>query len=552
MYEYITELLEYINNVIWGLPTIFLLVSTGLYLSIKLRFFQILKIDLWVKNTIFKIFNSNKTNKISNTLSPFQTFCTALSSTIGTGNIAGVAAAVSVGGPGAIFWMWVSAIFGMMTSYSENILGIYFRKKNEEDQWMGGPMVYIKEGFKNKKALSLLSKPLSVLYCIFLIGASIGIGNMVQTNSISESLNTSLNIPGIFSAFLITVVTYIIISGGLKRIGGFTEKVVPFMSLFYIGSTLFIFVSNSNNCSYVFASIIENAFCFNSVSGAACGVIFKKCISTGFKRGVFSNEAGLGASVTVNSLSNIKEPCEQGMWGIFAVFTDTIIICTLTAFALLSTTVEAYNIDYAIKNLSSTPSYVYLSSDENNDKATVHITDNKENFVLKAELNNNKIRIVKTDKKTYTNIMQINGEYDEHGKLKTIDLKEIDGVSLVSVVFKETFGKFSTIILTISIVLFSFSTVIGWNLYGTKAVEFLSGTKNVKLYNAIYIIASFIGSIIKLSLVWTFSDIFNGLMVIPNLIAILALSPVVKKVTINYLKRLKDKNIKPITDAYSQ
>ena len=551
MYENFIKIIENISSAVWGMHTVLLLIGTGVFLSIKLKFFQLCKAKLWISNTALKLFSKdNKTTSDKNSLSAFQAISTALASTIGTGNIAGVATAISAGGPGAVFWMWISAVFGMMTSYTENVLGIYYRKKNSKNEWNGGPLVYINEGLKNKKGFSKASGVLTFLYALFLIGASFGIGNMVQTNSISESLKTTFNIPVYISALVISVITYAIISGGLKRIGSFTEKIVPFMALFYIATTLYIFISNAENTGYVFTSVFSSAFSLKSAVGGLLGEAVRKCISVGFKRGVFSNEAGLGASVTVSSCCELKEPCEQGMWGIFGVFTDTLIICTLTAFVLLSTTVDAYNINYAVENIHTVPIYVYICDADNKSKATVHLTDTNENFIYEIDNSGNLQTLKKTDKKTYTNIMKLYCTYDENSKTKNMYLEEIDGVSLVSVAFEEHFGKLSSALLSVSIVLFSFSTVIGWYFYGSKAAEIISGRKSKK-YNLLYALFAFSGATVKLTLVWTVSDIFNGLMAIPNLTALLMLSGEVKRITQNYLRRKNGEQLTPIISAYN-
>ena len=551
MYKDVLNIFEGISSVVWGMPTVILLVGTGVLLSFRLKFFQLTKGSVWIRNTFVKIIDKNShTSDDSNSLTPIQAICTALASTIGTGNIAGVAAAISIGGPGAVFWMWISAFFGMITSYSENTLGVFYRKRNNNGQWCGGPMIYIHEGLKRRKHISILSKPLSIAYSVFLIGASLGIGNMVQANTVSDSLKSTLNISVLFTGIIISAITYIIISGGLKRIGSLTEKIVPLMAIFYIVSTLYIFISNSENIPYVFSSITENAFSVKSVSGGIFAASLKKCISTGLKRGVFSNEAGLGASVTVSSCSSLKEPCEQGMWGIFGVFTDTIIICTLTAFAMLSTSVEAYNIDYAINNITQSPMYVYITSDEYKNKAVLPLADKSENNVMKIENDGGVYKITKTDKTTYTNIMKLSADFDKQKNIRSIKLEEVEGVSLISIVFKESFGNLSSIILSASIVLFSFSTIIGWYFYGAKAIEFLTKKNKTKKYDIIYGLSAFLGSVIKLDLVWTFSDILNALMSLPNLFALIALSEDVKIITDNYLRRLKKENIKPVTGAY--
>lgn len=554
MYEKFMSAAESISSVVWGTPTIILLVSAGLFFSVSSGFFQFTHITLWLKCTLGKLLKEKTVKeKDENTISPFQAITTALASTIGTGNIAGVATAISLGGPGAVFWMWISAVFGMMTSFSENTLGIYYRKKDENGSFQGGPMQYIKAGLSKNEKLKGFGKLLSVLYAVFLLGATFGIGNMTQANSVSDSLSTCFKIPTAFTGLILSAITFVVISGGVKRIGNLTEKLVPFMALFYIITTLIVFLSNFKSFGYVFSSIFKSAFSLTSVTGAVSGQAIKNCISTGFKRGVFSNEAGLGASVTVNSCSSTKEPCEQGMWGIFGVFVDTLIVCTMTAFVLLSTTVEAYNIEYALKNSSAEIQYVYIGNENFQKSKRVYITDTKANKTYKIKNipnTNGYFETERTDKYTYTNIMRLHRQYDKNGRLTYISLQEADGVSLVSIAFKERFGTFASALLSISIVLFSFSTIIGWSFYGTKATEYLFGKGSTKAYKLIYTALTFCGSVLKLSVVWAVSDIMNGLMAIPNLIGILALSKKANEIRENYLLRKKGIKVKPMLSAF--
>ena len=269
-------------------------------------------------------------------ISQFQSLCTALAATIGTGNIAGVAAAILSGGPGAIFWMWIVAFFGMMTNFSENVLGIYYRRRNEKNEWSGGAMYYLKYGLGSKKGCQFIGTALALMFSVFCILASFGIGNMSQINSIAVNMNSAFGVPHFVTGFILMLLAGLVIVGGLKRIASVTERLVPFMAVIYLIGATVIVVINADMLGAVFASIIKGAFGMRAVGGGIVGSGVAYAMQWGMKRGVFSNEAGLGSSVMVHSSSNVREPVVQGMWGIFEVFTDTIIVCTLTAFAVLS------------------------------------------------------------------------------------------------------------------------------------------------------------------------------------------------------------------------
>ena len=333
--EIIKNINDAVNSVVWGVPMLILIIGTGIYFSFRLGFFQLFRFKHVLKSTIFSAFGKKK-DKNRNALTPFQAMSTALAATIGTGNIAGVASAVAIGGAGAVFWMWVSAFFGMMTSFAENVLGVYYRKRNEKGEWSGGAMYYIGEGLKNKK----LAKVLSVLFAVFCVLASFGIGNMSQVNSIAASLESAFNIPPAAVGIVLAVIVGFILVGGVKRIGAVAEKIVPFMALLYILLTLSVVIVNIKAIPEVFSSIFKGAFGIDAVAGGISGALIKEAVTLGFKRGVFSNEAGLGSGVIVNSTADVKEPVEQGMWGIFEVFFDTIVVCTLTAFTVLTTGVH--------------------------------------------------------------------------------------------------------------------------------------------------------------------------------------------------------------------
>lgn len=329
-----------INNVVWGIPMLILIIGTGIYLTAGMKFFQITRIRHWMNETFLAIFKKKHvtahTGKDEQSISQFQALSTALAATIGVGNIAGVAGAIITGGAGAVFWMWLSALFGMMTNYSENVLGIYYRRKNAKDEWSGGAMYYLQDGLKGKKMIGALAKPLAVLFSLFCVFASFGIGNMTQVHEIASSLQDTFSIPPLATGIIIAVIAALVILGGIKAIGNVAEKIVPFMACVYILGTIIVLILNITSVPAVLSAIFTNAFGLRPIAGATVGVMIKQAMTMGFKRGVFSNEAGLGSSVMVHSASNVKEPVIQGMWGIFEVFFDTIIVCTLTAFTILS------------------------------------------------------------------------------------------------------------------------------------------------------------------------------------------------------------------------
>ena len=329
-----------VNGFVWGLPMLVLLVGTGILMTTLTKWFQISHFKHWVKNTIGGIFKDSHvtahTSDDDMQISQFQSLCTALAATIGTGNIAGVAAAIAAGGPGAIFWMWIVAFFGMMTNFSENVLGIFYRRRNERNEWCGGAMYYLKDGLGAKKGCAAIGSVLAVLFSIFCILASFGIGNMGQINSIAVNMNSAFHIPHFATGVVLMVLAGLVIVGGLKRIAAVTEKLVPFMAVIYVVGAIIVLVVNIDQLGAVFASIIKGAFGMRAVGGGIVGSGVAMAVQWGMKRGVFSNEAGLGSSVMVHSSSNVREPVVQGMWGIFEVFTDTIIVCSLTAFAVLS------------------------------------------------------------------------------------------------------------------------------------------------------------------------------------------------------------------------
>ena len=479
MYEIIEKINTAINNVVWGIPMILLILCTGIYLTIRTKFFQITKAKAVCNETIGGMLKKDKRKtKEKNAISQFQALCTALSATIGTGNITGVASAILTGGPGAVFWMWVSAFFGMMTSYSEKVLGIYYRRKNSDGEWCGGAMYYLSDGLGSKKGMKKVGKLLSVLFSIFCIFASFGIGNMTQINNISGNMKKAFGIPELATGIILMIIASLIIIGGIKRIASVTEKIVPIMASLYIIGSLTIIFTHYEAILPSFKAIFTLAFSVKAVAGGIIGTFIKKVIVSGFQRGIFSNEAGLGSSVIVHSASNVKEPVKQGMWGIFEVFFDTIIICTMTALVILTT-----------------PNIINLEDGTH----------------LREGLSNS---------------------------------------TLVNDAFSNTFGQAGTVFIAIAILMFSFSTVIGWSYYGTKSFEYLFGSKAIIGYKIVFSIAVIGGAVMGENLAWSISDTLNGLMAIPNLIGVISLSGIVIKITENYVSRhFKGQNIQPMLSA---
>ncbi len=475
---------EVVNNIVWGWPALILLAFVGVLMTCVTKFFQISHIGHWFKKTIGAIFkDKNVTGHTKDkSISQFQSLCTALAATVGTGNIVGVAGAIITGGPGAVFWMWVIAFFGMMTNYSENVLGILYRRKNKNGEWSGGAMYYLRDGLGAKKGCKWIGKALAVLFSCFCLLASFGIGNMTQVNSISGNMDSVFGVPTWITGIAILIVAGLVIVGGLKRIASVTEKIVPFMVILYIVGTLIILVTNFTQIPAVFVAIFKGAFAWSAAGGGIVGYGIKLAIEQGMKRGVFSNEAGLGSSVMVHSNSNVKEPVAQGMWGIFEVFADTIIVCSLTAFAVLSS-------------------------------GLVDLTTGK--------------------------------------ALVAYQGVELTKANIVSTVFSMHFGFIGGAFVAIAVMLFAFSTVLGWSHYGTKTCEFLFGERSTLVYRIIFVVAIFGGAVMGDNLAWDLADTFNGLMMIPNLIGVLVLSPVVFRCTKNYVDRhIRGMDEKPILSMF--
>ena len=450
--ETITTVNAAVNSFVWGVPAMICIVGVGLWLSFQTKFIQFRRFGTSMRETFGKMFH--RTDATQGAVTPFQAVCTALAATVGTGNIAGVAGAIAIGGPGAVFWMWCSALLGMCTKFVEVTLAVRFREKNREGDWVGGPMYYIKNGLPKKWHF------LAVLYAILGMLTVFGTGNATQVNAIITAVDTailnfhqmgtrqlaSLNL---VIGILIALTVALVLVGGLKRIGNVAEKLVPFMALVYVLMALGVLALNLNRVPDVFASIIKGAFSPSAVTGGAVGSMFL-CMKKGVSRGIFSNEAGLGTGSIAHAASDVDDPIRQGYFGIFEVFADTIIICSMTAFVIL-----------------------------------------------------------------------VSGEHITYGAAAGAELT-IGG-------FTAVYGSWASLLAAVAMCCFAFSTIIGWGLYGTRCLEFLVGSKANRGFMIVYSFVAIIGATVDLGLLWDLSETFNGMMVIPNLIALFLLSGTVAK-----------------------
>lgn len=448
-----------VNNFIWGVPAMICIIGVGLYLSIRTRFLQIRKFPYAIKTTIGRVFRKREAS--DGAMTPFQAVCTALAATVGTGNIAGVAGAIAIGGPGAVFWMWISAALGMCTKFSEVTLAVHFRETNARGELIGGPMYYIKNGLgKNWRWLA-------ALFSLFGVLTVFGTGNATQVNTITTAINSALlnyhlinedavSTSNLIIGIIIAILVATVLLGGVKRIGRVTEKLVPFMALIYIVLSLGVILLNLNRVPSVFASIVEGAFSPASVTGGVVGSFFLS-MKKGVSRGIFSNEAGLGTGSIAHACADTKKPVKQGFFGIFEVFTDTIVICTLTALVILC---------------SGTP----------------------------------------------------------------VGYGEAAGAELTISGFTSTYGNWVSIFTAIALCCFAFSTIIGWGLYGARCIEYLLKEKSIKLFMVAYSLVAIIGATADLGLMWSVAETFNGLMAIPNLIALFLLSGTVARLVKQYFE----------------
>ncbi len=460
MLEIIEKINSAVNNFVWGVPAMICIIGVGLLLSVRTGFLQIREFPYMLKVTIGRMFHKKEAEEGS--MTPFQAVCTALAATVGTGNIAGVAGAIAIGGPGAVFWMWVSAFLGMCTKFSEVTLAVHFREKNEKGDYVGGPMYYIKNG------LGPQFMWLAVIYSVLGILTVFGTGNATQVNTITAAVDSALLSYGIISpdmtrtvnlvlGILITLVVLLVLVGGIRRIGRVTERLVPFMAVLYVVLAVGVLVLNAGRVPGVLAVIVKSAFSPSAFTGGLIGSMFVS-MKRGVSRGIFSNEAGLGTGSIAHATADTRDAVRQGYWGIFEVFADTIVICTLTALVILCSGVEV--------------SYGAAAGAE----------------------------------------LTISG-------------------------FVCVYGSWISVFTALAMCCFAFSTIIGWGLYGTRCCEFVFGTKYNKVFMIIYSLMALVGATMDLGLLWSIAETFNGLMAIPNLIAMFLLSGTVVKLVKEYQRK---------------
>lgn len=502
-----------INGVVWGWPMIILILGTGIYLTVRTKVLQVRKFGTSWGETIIPTVKSMvvKKDKVSGgmkkekTISPFEAFATAISGTVGTGNIIGVTSAIMTGGPGAVFWMWISAFFGMVTNYAENVLGMYFRKKGSDGEFSGGPMQYLSEGIgrdvkgKGGSFLKGFGKVLGVMAAVFCVLAAIGMSG-AQTNNIAGTFEdifgsvqgVDTNVVVLIVGIVVAVMLALVILGGIKSIGRVASILVPFMSVVFILMALIIIFANITMVGSAFALIFSNIFSFETAIAGVGGYVFAQIIQKGLARGVFSNEAGLGSSVIAHSASATREPVKQGLWGIFEVFFDTFIICTLTALVIL----------VSFGNEAGMTDVLYYVDANGNSLSTTVVS-------MRA--------------------------------------------------FQGLFGDVGTVIYATIIPLFAFTTILAWSYYGEKCVQFLfrkTGDKGQKIatvvFKVAYVLLVIVAAIMDNTLAWEISDTFNGLMALPNLIGLVFMGGLVAKITKNYFDRKAGKDVVPMLSVYPE
>ena len=444
-----------LNSFAWGPLMLLLLVGTGVYLTCRVNWLQVTHFGRILKNTVGTLFKGQSKKDHGVNISPCEAVTTALAGTVGTGNIAGVTGAIFTGGAGAVFWMWVAAFFGMVTKYAEIVLAMKYRIKDDKGIYHGGPMYYIENGIGKSW------KWLAVVFCLLGGFATFGIGNIAQSSEISGALKDLFNLPPIASGILIAILVGLVTLGGIKRIGKVTSLLVPFMSVFYVLAGIILILMRITDIPGVFAQIFKGAFSFKSIGGGLFGYTIMMAMKQGFARGVFSNEAGLGSAPIAHAASSTEEPCEQAIWGVFEVFIDTIVICSITAFAVL-----------------------------------------------------------------------LSGILDAEGGLGAFTSKGAAAAAAFNTILPGTLGGK---IIELSLLFFALSTILSWAYYGENCWFYLTNSSTVVLiYKVIFSLVCIVGAVGSGTLMWDIADTLNGLMAIPNLIALLMLSGTVAALTKKY------------------
>lgn len=459
MVLYMEQIVHTLQRFVWGPGMLVFFLATGIRFTVQSGFFQFTKIPIWMGKTIGALRKDREMRRSGDehSISQFQSFCTALAATLGTGNITGVATALVFGGPGSIFWLWVSAFLGMMTGYAENYLGIKYRYRNSEGKWIGGAMVYMERGLK--------CRPLAVVFALCCMGASLGMGNMVQGNSMAKGLEAAFHIPSFVTGTVCMILVAVVVTGGMKRIAAFTEKLVPVISVAYLGGALIVLGTNLSMTAEAFGMIFREAFQLRAAAGGAAGYTMMQAVRMGIARGIFSNEAGLGSSVMAHAQADVKKPEIQGMWAMAEIFIDSVVVCTITALVILVSGVYEPSV-----------------------------------FLEKI-----------------------------HGGMEPVDGTTLTGMAFGTVIpFGEQFLAAAT-------VLFAFATIVGWSYFGEQTAAYLGKEKGTAVYRLVYILLTLPGCIAAPQLIWELSDALNGMMAMPNLVALFFLGNEVK-----YIKKTAD------------
>lgn len=449
-----SNLLNTLSGIIWGPIMLLLLVGTGCFLTIGLTFMPLRKLGYAFR----MLWQGRKSTDEEGDITPFNSLMTALSATVGTGNIAGVATAIALGGPGAVFWMWMTALVGMATKYGEAVLAVRYREVDSRGRYQGGPMYYIKNGLGEKW------KWLAFLFALFGTIAAFGIGNTIQANSVADAASANLQVPVWLTGILLALMTAIVLIGGIKSIGKVAGKLVPIMAIAYVAGSLLIIFLQIEQVPAAFATIVNDAFTGSAAAGGFAGSTIMLAIRFGVARGVFSNEAGLGTAPMAHAAAKTDSPVRQGLIGMLGTFIDTIILCTMTALVIV--------------------------------------------------LSNG-----------WTQLDPASGE-------------QLTGAALTSFAFGQGLPDIGQYIVTFGIILFAYTTLLGWSFYGERCAEYLFGTRVIPVYRVLWIMAIPLGAVAELNPLWLMADVMNGLMAIPNLLALLLLSPVIFRITRDYFSRI--------------
>lgn len=540
--ELLRSLINSANDILWGAPMLAMMLASGAYFSVRTGFFQLRRAGTWMKSTIFSRGNSSSGGSIT----PFQAMSSALAATLGTGNIAGVATALSTGGAGAVFWMWISAVLGMMTGYAENLLGCLYRRRKPDGSWQGGAMWYIRGGLSEKRVTKPLAKPLAAVFAGACVLSSFGMGNIVQMNCAAQSIQAGFGIPGVVTAVVLALVTGAVFftgreKNGAQRTAAVTAKIVPVMSALYIAAAVYILAVNITRLPDVMGLIFRSAFGLEAAAGGVSGYMVKQAVSMGFRRGVFSNEAGLGSSVAAHASMSETEPCVHGMWSIFEVFFDTIVMCSMTAFVLLASPCREIPMQEAFNNVSAQPQYFRLTECDSlvTSGAPLLTVGSGKTAQMRTVYGEKFTVLISESGVTCSNVMKLTGipHSTPHGTQWEATLEEVTGAELMTIAFSSVFGNAAGMLLSAAVALFAFTTVIGWGSFGAQAAEYLAGERAVIPFRVVYTLLAALGGVIDMSSAWGIADMFNGMMAAVNLPVVLALSGTVIRRTREFTQK---------------